>query len=227
VPENESIEKILCQYYLKEGIGLNLTEWVFGQSRNPSGFWGRTMGRLMNLAHVPLYRRLCEEVPSGAGDQVLDIGCGGGKCISLFAQSTPGVTVFGIDTSSEMIAMAEKINRKFIEQGRVKLYEGSVSVLPFEDSCFDLVVACESIHFWPDLEKDLDEVARVLKPGGHFLVLNRYARNKKEAEKMKEHFSLLYPEDYRNVLERAGFTVKKKELIEGKGQLVVVGVICK
>jgi len=206
---------------------MSLMNWISEQSRNPSGFWGRTMGRLMNLAHVPLYRRLCEEVPSGAGDRVLDIGCGGGKCISLFAQSNPEVMVFGIDTSSEMIAMAEKINRKFIEQGRVKLYEGSVSVLPFEDSFFNLVVACESIHFWPDLEKDLDEVARVLKPGGHFLVLNRYARNKKEAEKMKEHFSLLYPEDYLNILETAGFTVKKKELIREKGQVVIVGMIRK
>lgn len=200
---------------------MNFSDFIFGQSRNPSGFWGRTMGRLMNVAHVPLYRRLCEEVPLGAGDRVLDIGCGGGKCVSLIAKNAPEVTVFGIDTSGEMISMAKKVNRIFIEQGRVKLFEGSVSDLPFEDSCFDLVVACESIHFWPDLAKDLEEVARVLKSGGYFVVLNRYARNEKEAEKMKEHFSLLYPEDYRDIFINTSFDIDKMSVMKEKGQLLV------
>ena len=57
-----------------------------------------------------------------------------------------------------------------IYDGKVKVLEGNVAKLPFEDNTFDIVTAFETIYFWPDIEKCFGEVKRVLKPGGTFLI---------------------------------------------------------
>ena len=52
----------------------------------------------------------------------------------------------------------------------MEVKEGSVESLPWPDSTFDLVTACETVYFWGDLAKAFREVARVLKPSGTFAV---------------------------------------------------------
>ena len=52
----------------------------------------------------------------------------------------------------------------------MKVLEGNVANLPFEDNTFDIVTAFETVYFWPDIEKCFGEVKRVLKPGGIFLI---------------------------------------------------------
>ena len=51
------------------------------------------------------------------------------------------------------------------------LWQAPFSALPFEDDHFDKIVTVESYYFWPALETDVREVRRVLKPGGHFLLV--------------------------------------------------------
>jgi ubiquinone/menaquinone biosynthesis C-methylase UbiE len=131
--------------------------------------------------------------------------------------------VWGLDYSPEMVEMASKVNAEFINEGRVKVFQASVSQIPSGDSFFDLAVACETIHFWPDLRRDLREVFRVLKRGGHFVVVNKYAKNDKEAASLEKYFSLHSPEEFRSALEVAGFSVQKVQLEEKKGQIILVG----
>jgi SAM-dependent methyltransferase len=55
--------------------------------------------------------------------------------------------------------------------GRVEIQQGSVSCLPFSDSVFDLVTAMNTHNYWPDLVHDMQEILRVLKPGGKFVII--------------------------------------------------------
>ena len=64
----------------------------------------------------------------------------------------------------------DDVNHQEIYDGKVKVLEGNVAKLPFEDNTFDIVTAFETIYFWPDIEKCFGEVKRVLKPGGTFLI---------------------------------------------------------
>lgn len=201
---------------------MSLMDKVFEQSRKPAGFWGNVMGRLMNLAHVPFYKLFLKQVPIGSGDSILDIGCGAGRSLSILAEKVPQGKVYGMDYSPEMVRMASKLNRQLISKDRVEVIQASVSTMPFEDSLFDLVVASETIHFWPDIPKDLGEVYRVIKPSGHLVIVNKYARNEKEAAKLEKYFNLHSPEDFRKALEGAGFTIEKLELMQKKGQIVMV-----
>ncbi len=202
---------------------MSLMDKIFEQSRKPAGFWGNVMGRLMNLAHVPFYQLFLKQVPIGPGDRILDIGCGAGRSLSILAQKVPEGKVFGMDYSPEMVRMASKVNQKLITQGWVEVIQASVSSMPFEDSFFDLVVASETIHFWPEIPKDLCEVYRVIKPSGHLVIVNKYARNEQESAKLEKYFHIHSPEDFRKALEGAGFTIDKLELMQEKGQIVMVG----
>lgn len=56
--------------------------------------------------------------------------------------------------------------------GHSAVFQGSVEHMNFTDASFDVVTAFETVYFWPGLPKCFQEVYRVLKPGGIFLICN-------------------------------------------------------
>ena len=69
------------------------------------------------------------------------------------------------------IAASRSYNAQLIRAGRVEIQKASVSQLPFPDDTFDVVTAIETQYYWPDLQRDMREVLRVLKPSGRLLVI--------------------------------------------------------
>jgi ubiquinone/menaquinone biosynthesis C-methylase UbiE len=103
----------------------------------------------------------------------------------LAAIATEG-KVFGIDFSEESVTVSQRTNKQLIEMGRVEIRHGSVSCLPFADDMFDLVTAVDSHYYWPDLVADLQEVLRVLKPGGRLVIIGEtYKGGKYDARDRK------------------------------------------
>lgn len=133
---------------------------------------------------------------------VLDLGCGGGAAIQLLADRVAVGKIYGIDHSPEMVRLAQKVNHGAIARGLVNITPGSVSDLPHPSEMFDLVSAFETIQFWPNLTADLQEVARVLKPGGEFLIVNRYPP---ENSGFAVHLQIKSTPAYRERLAAAGF----------------------
>lgn len=102
--------------------------------------------------------------------KILDVGCGSGRFSIGFAQ-LGAKEVTGIDLGKTGI----KIGTNFIEKfnlKNIKLIEGNVLSLPFEDNEFDFVFSKGVLHHTGDLKKGLEEYFRVLKKGGNgFLYL--------------------------------------------------------
>jgi SAM-dependent methyltransferase len=93
------------------------------------------------------------------GEYILDLGCGDGQLSKRIVDS--GASVLGVDTSAEMIAAARE---RWIEAERA-----SAESLPFEDGVFDAVFSNAALHWVRNQDAMLDEVRRVLKPGGRFV----------------------------------------------------------
>jgi ubiquinone/menaquinone biosynthesis C-methylase UbiE len=74
--------------------------------------------------------------------------------------------VAGIDHSRVMVHQARARNATAIQSDRVDLRYGSVESLPFDDDTFDKALAINSMQVWPYAMLGLQEVRRVLKPGG-------------------------------------------------------------
>ena len=144
----------------------------FENTRKPVGLGGRIMVSMMNLGHTPVATWGLKSLHLSPDAKVLDCGCGGGANIKRLLKNCPQGIVEGIDYSEISVEKARKLNQRAIRDGRCTVCQGSVAQMGFTDASFDVVTAFETVYFWQDLPKCFQEVYRVLKPGGTFLICN-------------------------------------------------------
>ncbi|MGH1541012.1 MAG: class I SAM-dependent methyltransferase [Arenicella sp.] len=102
-----------------------------------------------------------------ANKDVLDVGCGLGTDLSRFARG--GANCTGIDLSSQAIALAEKNFKQRNLHAHFKQMDGEQ--LEFADNSFDFIYCHTVLHFTPHPQKMINEIKRVLKPGGTALLM--------------------------------------------------------
>jgi ubiquinone/menaquinone biosynthesis C-methylase UbiE len=100
---------------------------------------------------------------------VLEVGCGMGEGLNFLTRLVDPARAVGLDISRSAIRRADAI---LARADRLTYVEGDAEHLPFGDGEFDLVINVESSHNYPDVERFFREVARVLKPGGHFSIID-------------------------------------------------------
>jgi len=161
---------------------------------------------------------------------VLDVGCGGGRTVSKLAAVATDGKVFGLDYSKTSVAVANKINRRWMDLGRVEIREGSVSQMPFAAEMFDLVTAIETHFWWPDLPGDMREVWRVLKPGGTLAVIAEVYKgaNTTTARLVEKYLprtgmTFLTVDEHRELLVNAGYSEIQIAVEPGKGWICCLG----
>lgn len=117
---------------------------------------------------LPLAQAL-EPIPAPL---VLDVGTGTARLPrALLFQPRFRGRVIGVDLSRRMLAQAARLTRPYA--GRVTLIWRDARRLPFVDNTFDAVACLEVLEFTPDPKGVLQELMRVLRPGGVLLVSNR------------------------------------------------------
>ncbi len=132
--------------------------------------------RVYDVVMVRLTRRLYHRVIADLAvlrlveGKVLDAGTGPGTLVRELARSLPGLQVYGIDLSDDMIRLARAHARREQLEERVHFESGDVAHLPYPDQSFDVVVSTISMHHWFELEQPLRELYRVLRPGGRLWI---------------------------------------------------------
>ena len=107
-----------------------------------------------------------------AAPQILDVATGTGRVpLTLLEEPRFNGKVVGVDASQKMLDLAEEKLRPF--QHRVTLIQQSADNLPFPDNSFDGATCLESLEFFPSETAALQEMVRVLKPGGLLMVTRR------------------------------------------------------
>src|SRR6267378_8506108 len=112
---------------------MSAVDKVIAQCRKPAGFFGRFILWDMNRHHSKLTDWGLSHVSVKPSDEILDIGCGGGRTIKKLAALASAGKVYGIDYSDDSVAAARRTNARLIDIGRVDIQQGSVSQLPFAD----------------------------------------------------------------------------------------------
>lgn len=103
---------------------------------------------------------------------VADIGCGGGANVTRLLDKFPESKVTGVDISPIAVNKARKVNKSAIASGRCKIVGGNAKMLPLLRETHDLITAFESVYYWPSFDECLNEIHRVLKPGGKVVIAN-------------------------------------------------------
>lgn len=114
-------------------------------------------------------------LPVAEGDVLLDVGCGEGRHALGLTRSVPQLRVWAVDLDVQSLNTAHQRYRESF-QGEVRKQGDScrfartdMQKLPFADGVFDLVICSEVLEHLVDCQPALDEIARVLKPGGIFV----------------------------------------------------------
>jgi ubiquinone/menaquinone biosynthesis C-methylase UbiE len=111
------------------------------------------------------------------GKRILEVGCGIGAGLNFLSRVTTGATLSGVDISQVAV---ERATARFSRGDTVTFGCGDAESLPFDDETFDVVVNIESSHNYPNLNGFFSEVARVLKPGGHFTITDFFTQQRRE-----------------------------------------------
>lgn len=146
---------------------------------------------------------------------ILDVGCGTGKLLRKAGARWPEARLIGVDPASGMIEAAKRLTPN------ATYYVGSAEALPLADASVDLAVSTLSFHHWHDQAAGVREIARVLRPGGHFILVDmsfpawivhtiRQPRVHDRAE-MRDLFS------------QAGLRVQRQQRATWRGLLATVG----
>ena len=113
-------------------------------------------------------------LPVGAGDRVLDLGCGGGR--HAFEALRRGASVVALDADAGELRGVADMVAAMADEGQIPdgatagTVRGDATRMPFPDGAFDQVIAAEVLEHIPDDWQALREIARVLRPGGQLAV---------------------------------------------------------
>lgn len=182
-----------------------------GNPAKPNGEAGIEMLKGMNERHTPVTEWTLGFLEVAPNDTVLDIGCGGGAAIKRITETTDAGMIYGIDHSETSVEFSTFNNDYSVKCGKVRISQASVEALPFNNDSFDRIITVESFYFWPNPDKSLKEVYRVLKKGGRFLIAadihGDAELDEKDIEGIRK-FDLFNPTlaEFKTLLINAGFT---------------------
>jgi ubiquinone/menaquinone biosynthesis C-methylase UbiE len=164
---------------------------------------------------------------------ILDIGTGPGWLLMKIHDQLPDLRVTGLDVSPSMVAKARKNIEKAGLSDVIEMKQGSANALPFDDNTFDVIVSTGSIHHWKQPEAGLNEVHRVLKPGGYALIYDIMSDTPKavlrEAKREFGRFRIFmlwihaFEEPFYST---RGFELLPQPTLFREGQIRFVGVLC-
>jgi SAM-dependent methyltransferase len=128
-------------------------------SRSYEGSW--MQDRLFTRVHSAV---LAIASPLPAPASVLDVGCGTGRLLRAAGASWPGAKLIGVDPAQGMVDAARELTPG------ASIQRGLAEELPLPDASVELVLSTLSSHHWRDQAAGVCEIARVLRPGGHFIL---------------------------------------------------------
>ena len=137
-------------------------------------------GPKMENHHLDITEKTIRRMNLRPGERVLDLGCGSGWASRLLARLVADGPegfgqVIGVDVSDEMIRLARASSKDF---ENVMYVWGSATGIPWEENFFDKVLSVESFYYYPDQERALAELFRVMAPKGRlFILINLYKDN--------------------------------------------------
>jgi ubiquinone/menaquinone biosynthesis C-methylase UbiE len=135
------------------------------------------LNRDYTIAETGWFSWVAKQLPLEAGNRVFDIGCGPAWFWAATANLLPkNIDLTLSDLSAGMVREAEERCRT-LPFGSVRGQEADADALPFEDDCFDAIIAMHMLYHLPDPAKGIAEMFRVLKPGGFLAVTTNGAGN--------------------------------------------------
>lgn len=163
--------KQLNQHYADDHLPARLREALVAEGLNPDQLTLDDLAAIDQL-HVggrKASRQLADQAGFLPGQQVLDLGCGTGGASRLLVAEY-GVQVVGVDITQAFVQVAEWLTLATGLSARCRFLQADALQLPLPDQQFDAIWCQHTLMNLPDLSQALQEIHRLLKPGGKLLL---------------------------------------------------------
>ncbi|WP_049985499.1 class I SAM-dependent methyltransferase [Halobellus rufus] len=172
---------------------------------------GRDKG--MEDRHWHTAKHALARMPVEAGDTILDLGCGSGYAGRALRDTKDAGRVYGLDGSPAMARNA----RSYTDDPNVGYLVGDFDDLPFADDSVDHVWSMEAFYYATDPEHTLEEIERILRPGGTFYCAVNYYEENVHSHEWQERIDVDMTRwsaaEYRTAFREAGLAVAEQDSI--------------
>lgn len=161
-------------------------------------------------------KKILEFLPFKADMKILDLGVGSGYLSFPIAKKYPDISIVGLD----IVEKALKVNRAKAKEENIRnisfiTYNGID--FPFVDNEFDMVISRYALHHFPDIQKSISEVSRVIKSGGFLFIsdpapnINDTSRFVDEYMQLKKdgHIKFYTKDEWKQICEKNGLQFKE------------------
>ena len=145
---------------------------------------------------------------------VLDVGCGTGRLLRRAYRYWPEAQLIGVDPANGMIERAKLLTPN------ATFFTAMAEALPLSDASVDLALSTISFHHWQDQAAGIREIARVLRPGGYFILVDVSPGWLVRVFRLKRFHS---PAQLRTLFIQAGLQVQKQQSLAWRRWLATVG----
>lgn len=146
---------------------------------------------------------------------VLDVGCGTGRLLRRARIYWPEAQLIGVDPANGMIETAKRLTPN------ATFFTGMAEALPLQDASVDLALSTISFHHWQNQQAGIREIARVLRPGGYFLLVDMsFPDWLVGVLRLKRVHS---PTRLQALFNQAGLQVQTQQKVAWRGLLATVG----
>lgn len=204
---------------------MGLYKKYVSQTRKPEGLMGKMMVGGMNGGHAKLADWGISHLKTIVPQEIVEIGCGGGRNAGELLKRYPSAKLTAVDYSEISVEKAIGYNAEAIKNGRCRVMQGDVSALALPEETYDLATAFETIYFWPGLDRCFAQVAKVLKPGGVFMIVNESDGMDKTSlkyEKIIDGMKCHTIEEIESALKNAGFGKIRADHHKNKPWITVI-----
>jgi len=172
---------------------------------------GRDKG--MEDRHWHTAKHALARMPLEAGDTVVDLGCGSGYALRALRETADIGRGVGLDGAPEMARNAAS----YTEDGAVGFTVGDFDSLPFATNSVDHVFSMEAFYYAPDPVHTLEEIRRILRPGGTFFCAVNYYEENEASHAWQDNISIEMTRwdrsQYREAFREAGLYVAEQDNI--------------
>ena len=172
---------------------------------------GRDRG--MEERHWHTAKHVLARMPVESDDTVLDLGTGSGYALRALCEAGNIRRAYGLDGAPEMLRNA----RSYTDDPRVGYVRGDFESLPFADESVNHIFSMEALYYASDPLQTLQEIRRVLRPGGTFYCAVNYYEENVYSHRWQDNISIEMTrwdrQEYREAFREAGLFVAEQDNI--------------
>ncbi|WP_419868181.1 class I SAM-dependent methyltransferase [Chryseobacterium sp. CT-SW4] len=170
---------------------------------NPQGEKGIEVAEMMNATNIGMTQESVKALLIEDNESILEIGHGNAGHLKAILSRAQNVRYTGVDISETMYKEAKRLNEQYKDQAGFILYDGEK--LPFEDETFDKIFTVNTVYFWKEPVRFLNEIYRVLKDNGIFVLTLGQKEFMKTLPFTEFDFTLYSNEEMEEVISKSYF----------------------